>query len=89
VYLQLKTANGRETIIVADRFVRKEDSYFAPMMRDKNDPTFIGQPEINAIINGREMKDRTIKVLLENTETNEVVLFAVSMQSTLSSRHQK
>lgn len=84
-----KTPNGMETEVVAARFERKEDSYFASIMRDKNDPTFIGKPSIDAIINGRQLRDRSIKVLLENTETKEVVLFGLSMMSTLSSRHQK
>jgi len=84
-----KTPNGMETEIVSDRFVRREDSFFAPVMRDKNDPSFTSKPVIEAVINGRQLRDRSVKALLESTETNEVVLFAVSMMSTLSSRHQK
>jgi hypothetical protein len=82
------TPNGRQTEIKSGRFVKREDSFFAPVMRDVNDPRFANQYN-EAIVNGRELRDRTIKVLLENTETSEVVLFAVSMKSTLSSRHQK
>ena len=84
-----KTSNGMETEIVAARFVRREDSFFASVMRDKNDPSFINQPPIEAIINGRQLRDRTITVLFENGESEEVVLYALSMLSTLSSRHQK
>ncbi len=87
--LSAKTPNGMETEVVAQRFTRREDSFFAPMMRDKNDPTYANQPTIEAIINGRKLRARTVRVLLENNETNEVVLFATSMQSTLSSRHQR
>jgi hypothetical protein len=80
-----KTPNGMETEVVAQRFVRREDSFYAPMMRDKNDPTFTNENE--AIINGRKLRDRTILVTFENTETDEVVLFSVSMNSTISTRH--
>jgi hypothetical protein len=82
-----KTPNGMETVVSPLRFVRREDSFFAPMMRDKNTVGFTD--EFEAILNGREMRDRTIKVLLENTETELVTLFNASMISTLSSRHQK
>jgi hypothetical protein len=79
---------GMQTEIVSARFVGKEDSFFASVMRDKNDPLFINKPAIEAVINGRQLRARSIKVLLENTETDEVILFAVSMMSTLSTRHQ-
>jgi len=84
-----KTPNGRETEVVAGRFVRREDSFFAPLMRDKNDPSFIGKLPEEAIINGRQLRDRSITVLFENGETEEVVLYSLSMLGTLSSRHQK
>ena len=73
--------------LLKGRFVRREDSYHAPVMRDKNTPGFTDSFE--ALVNGREMRDRTINVLLENTETDLVTLFSVSMNSTLSGRHQK
>ena len=84
-----KTPNGMETEIVSDRFVKREDSFFASVMRDKNDPAFIGKPSDEAVINGRPLRDRTITVLFENNETEEVVLYSLSMLGTLSSRHGK
>jgi len=82
-----KTKNGMETEIVAERFVRREDSFYAPVMRDKNDPSKTNPQD--AIINGRQLRDRTIRVAFENESTNEVVLFSVSMLSTISTRHGK
>jgi len=82
-----KTKNGMETEIVAERFVRREDSFYAPVMRDKNDPSKTNPQD--AIINGRQLRDRTIRVTFENESTNEVVLFSVSMLSTISTRHGK
>ena len=81
------TPNGMETEIVAERFVKREDSFHAPVMRDKNDPV-IGDPQ-EAIVNGRQLRDRTIKVTFENEDTKEVVLLSVSMLSTISTRHGK
>ncbi len=82
-----KTKNGMETEIVAERFVRREDSFYAPVMRDKNDPSRPSPQD--AIINGRQLRDRTIRVTFENEDTDEVVLFSVSMLSTISTRHGK
>lgn len=79
------TPNGMETYVVAGRFVRREDSYFAPMTRDINDPTRANEPD--ALINGRKLRDRTINVRFENDETEEVVLFTISMNGTISERH--
>jgi len=84
-----KYPDGMETEIVAGRFQCKEESFFAPVMRDKNDPLFVNKPSIEAILNGRQLRARSIRVMFENNETEEVVLFATSMQSTLSSRHQQ
>ncbi len=84
----MKTPNGMETQMVAGRFVRREDSYFSPVMRDINTPNF-GNQFNEAILNGRQLRDRTATVLFQNDETGEVVLFAYSMKSTLSPRHQK
>lgn len=81
------TTNGMETVIVAERFVKKEDSFYAPMMRDKNDP--LAESEEDGIINGRKLRDRTVQVTFENSDTKEIVLFSVSMKSTISTRHQK
>ena len=82
-----KTPNGMETEVVAARFSRKEDSFHASMMRDKNDPRATSPQD--GIINGRKLRDRTILVRFENTDTDEVVLFSVSMKSTISTRHGK
>jgi hypothetical protein len=82
-----KTPNGMETEVIAQRFVKKEDGYYAPMMRNKNDPRFA--TPIEAIINGAKLRDRTAQVTFENADTNEVVLFSVSMIATISERHNK
>jgi len=84
-----KTPNGGETEIVSGRFVRREDSFFASVMRDKNDPAYTNQSSAEAIINARQLRDRTITVLFENGESEEVVLYSLSMLGTLSSRHNK
>lgn len=83
----VKTPNGMETIMYKARFVKKEDSYFSEVMKDLNSDGFPNQNE--ALLNGRDLRDRTISVLLENDELDEVVLFSVSMLSILSTRHQK
>lgn len=85
--ISVKTPNGMETIIYKGRFVKKEDSFFAPVMKDLNSDGFPSQND--AILNGRDLRDRTVTVLLENDEISEVVLFSVSMLSILSARHQK
>ena len=84
-----KTPNGRETEMTSGRFVRREDSFFSSVMRDKNDPSYINSPPEEAMINGRQLRDRTISVLFENEETEEAVLYSLSMLSTISSRHGK
>jgi hypothetical protein len=83
----MKTPNGRETIIAPGRFVRREDSFFASVPRDINTPNIPSQNE--GLVNGREMKDRSATILLQNDDTNEVTLFSASIQHTLSPRHQK
>jgi hypothetical protein len=52
-----------------------------------NTPNAISADE--GIINGRQLRDRSATILLQNDETTEVVLFSVSVQETMSSRHQK
>ena len=84
---KMTTFNGMETVMVLGRFVRREDSYFSSVMRDINSPGFTVANE--AIVNGRQLRDRAATVLFQCDETDEVVLFAVSMMSTLSPRHQK
>jgi hypothetical protein len=83
----MKTPNGMETIIAKARFVRKEDSFFASVMRDINTPNIPSENE--GLINGRELRDRTATILLESDDTEEVTLFSTSIQHTISPRHQK
>ena len=83
----MKTPNGMETIIVEGKFVRREDSFHAPVMRDINTPNLTGPTNIG-IVNGRQLRDRTASILLQNDQTEEVTLFSVGIKHTLSPRHQ-
>ena len=83
----MKTPNGMETKIVKGRFVRREDSFFAPVPRDINSPG-LSADENEAMVNGRQLRDRSATILLQNDELEEVTLFSVGIQHTLSPRHQ-
>jgi hypothetical protein len=78
---KITTPNGRETEVVKGRWVKKEDSFFAPIMKDKNDPRVT-----DGVVNGRQLRDRVCKILLVNDETEKITLFSINTIASISPR---
>jgi hypothetical protein len=73
---------GMSSRLKAGKFVNKEGTYYAEMLRDGNTPN--GKPYDDNIINGRDLKYRIARITLRDNENVSKSIFSVSIKSTKS-----
>jgi hypothetical protein len=74
-----------------DHFSRLEGDWWADMLRDIDDPEFIGITPpalrtVTALLNGRVLRGDYMLIKLRNYNTNQVTLFSVNVQSSPSQK---
>jgi len=77
-----KYINGMETRITKSRFINKEGIFYSEIPKDTLTPGFATQLE--ALINGRDMRGKILNILFQNDDTSEVVFFSFNVKSNLS-----
>ena len=77
-----------ETEIPKGRFEKKDNVFYAPVLRDKNTP--VGQlPNVssNPLIEGREMQGQIASFLFEETTNEPVEIDAINIGYLIQSGH--
>ena len=73
---------GMQSRLKAGKFINKEGIYYSEFLKDLNSPGFA--TEIEALIDGRDLRGKVLEVVLESDNTEHTVLFSLNVKSTLS-----
>ena len=82
VYPSESYPDGMESRLKSSKFELLEGVYYASFLKDMSDPAFTD--EVDALLNGRDLRGKVICVRLTNTDTSEVSLHFVTIKSTIS-----
>lgn len=74
--------SGMLSRLKENKFVVKEGYYYSEFMCDMNDPSALNVME--GLINGRELRGKTIEITLHNEHTQRVVLFSAYVNMNIS-----
>lgn len=78
----LNYPNGMESRLIAAKFRSKEGVSYASYLRDQNTPNSVSAND--ALLSGRKLRGEVLIQQLENSDTDEVVLYSVIIHSTPS-----
>ena len=73
---------GMQSRLKAGKFINKEGVYYSEFLKDLNSPGFA--TEIEALIDGRDLRGKVLEMVLESDNTEHTVLFSLNVKSTLS-----
>lgn len=82
VYPSESYPDGMESRLKAGKFELLEGVYYASFLNDMLDPHFAD--EVDALLNGRPLRGKVIRVLMSNVDTTEVSLHFVTIKATIS-----
>jgi hypothetical protein len=74
--------DGMVSRLKAGKFEMLEGVYYASFLNDMSDPQYTN--EVEALLNGRPLRGKVIKVILSNNDTSEVSLHFVTIKATIS-----
>ena len=73
---------GMRSRLKAGKFISKEGVYYSEFLKDLNSPGFA--TEIEALIDGRDLRGKVLEIVLESDNTEHTVLFSLNVKSTPS-----
>lgn len=82
VYPSESYPDGMVSRLKSSKFELLEGVYYASFLKDMSDPAFTD--ELDALLNGRDLRGKVICVRLTNSDTSEVSLHFVTIKSTIS-----